>query len=76
MRKDKILQSFLEHPILVNKYEVFKDDPKDLKVRDAMLSSNKVVRALAFIVDTLDSDKSKSHRQIYIQISQLLNENI
>ncbi len=76
MRKDRIFQNILNHPILDEKYNVFEDHHKDLKVHDAMLSSNKIVRALAFIVESLETDSTKSEKQIYTQISQLLNESV
>jgi hypothetical protein len=76
MRKDKIFQNFLNHPKLVAEYGVLEEHPENLRIRDGLRSPNKVVRAIAFLVDSLESDSTTSDSQLYTQITQLLTNNV
>lgn len=73
LRRDKILQSFLEHEIIQEKYGISKDDlPK--KVFDARKSRKAIIRAIALIVKDKENTLPSDDKQLYRMITQYLNE--
>ncbi|MFK7946305.1 MAG: hypothetical protein AB8G11_01855 [Saprospiraceae bacterium] len=73
LKRDKILQSFLEHEIIKEKYSISKDDlPK--KVFDAQKSKKAIIKTIALIVNDKESSLSSDDKQLYRMITQYLNE--
>ena len=73
LRRDKILQSFLEHEIIQEKYGISKGDlPK--KVFDAQNSRKVIIKAIALIVNDKESRLPSDDKQFYRMITQYLNE--
>lgn len=72
-RKDDILQSFLSHNLIKDKYELEeKDLPKT--VRDALNSEVPIIKAIALIVENLESASSITDNALRNLITQYLNE--
>ncbi|MCB1115689.1 MAG: hypothetical protein KDK71_04390 [Chlamydiia bacterium] len=72
-RKDDILKSFLSHELLENKYELKKEElPKT--VREALISDNPIVKAIALIVESLDGTSPVTDSALRNQVTQFLNE--
>jgi hypothetical protein len=72
-RKDEILNSFLQHVLIVRKYEVASVDlPSTL--REALNSDIPIIKAIALIVDGLESSPPITDAALRNQITQFLNE--
>jgi hypothetical protein len=74
-RKDKILNCFLTHELLSNKYEINLDEmPKSLS--EALTSDKPIIMAIALIVEALDGPSSQftTDSSLRIKITQYLNE--
>lgn len=74
-RKDDILSSFLKHEMLKEKYELKKSDIPST-VREALNSDKPIVKAIALIVDGLESPTQITDAALRNQITQFLNEAI
>lgn len=74
-RKDEILSSFLKHEMLKEKYELRKSDIPST-VREALNSDKPIVKAIALIVDGLESPTQITDAALRNQITQFLNEAI
>lgn len=74
-RKDEILSSFLKHEMLKEKYELKKSDIPST-VREALNSDKPIVKAIALIVDGLESPIQITDAALRNQITQFLNEAI
>jgi len=74
-RKDEILNSFLKHEMLKEKYELKKSDIPST-VREALNSDKPIVKAIALIVDGLESPTQITDAALRNQITQFLNEAI
>lgn len=74
-RKDEILSSFLKHEMLKEKYELKKSDIPST-VRAALNSDKPIVKAIALIVDGLESPTQITDAALRNQITQFLNEAI
>lgn len=72
-RKDEILISFLQHEMLVQKYEVTNRDVPT-NIREALNSDIPIIKALALIVDGLESSPPITDVALRNQIIQFLNE--
>lgn len=73
LRRNKILQSFLQHEIIQEKYNIPKDNlPK--KVFDAQESRKAIIKAIALIVDNKESSLPSEDKQLYRMVTQYLNE--
>lgn len=71
-RKDDILQSFLSHELLESKYELNSDELPNT-VREALNSSDTIVKAIALIVEGLDGTAPVTDTVLRNQITQFLN---
>lgn len=72
-RKDEIYNSFLNHELIKEKYEIRKEDlPKSL--REGLNSKNIIIKALALIVEDTESQNPSSDKSLYSKITQFLNE--
>lgn len=68
-----LLNSFLDHELLQDKYKVQKKDlPNNLK--DALKSEISVVNSIAMIVQTIQSDSNITDKALKTKVSQHLNE--
>jgi hypothetical protein len=74
-RKDDILNSFLKHELLSSKYDV-KKSLMPTTVRDALNSDIPIVKAIALIVEGLESPTPITDSALRNQITQFLNEAI
>ena len=74
-RKDEILNSFLKHGLLTSKYKLKKSQlPKT--VREALNSDIPIIKAIALVVEGLESSTQITDTVLRNQISQYLNEAI
>lgn len=72
-RKDDILRSFLNHELLVNKYELKQEElPKT--VREAINSDKPIIKAIAMIVEGLEGPSTVTVSVLRNQVTQILNE--
>ena len=74
-RKDEIFNSFLKHEMLTSKYELKKSDIPST-VREGLNSDSPIVKAIAIIVDGLESPTPITDAALRNQITQFLNEAI
>lgn len=72
-RKDDILKSFLTHELLEGKYEIKKDDLPS-SIREALNSDKPIIKAIALIVDGLESPSPVVDSVLRNQVTQYLNE--
>jgi hypothetical protein len=72
-RKDEILVTFLNHPLLSEKYNL---DVGELPstLRDALNSDKPIIKAIALIVDGLESNPPMADSVLRTQILQYLND--
>lgn len=72
-RKDDILKSFLNHELFQTNYEL---DQSDLPstVREALSSDVTIIRAIALIVEGLESTPPVTDSLLRNQVTQFLNE--
>ena len=74
-RKDEILCSFLIHEMLTSKYELKKSDIPST-VREGLNSDSPIIKAIALIVEGLESPTPITDPVLRNQITQFLNEAI
>ena len=74
-RKDEILCSFLKHEMLNSKYELKKSDIPST-VREGLNSNSPIIKAIALIVEGLESSAPITDAALRNQITQYLNEAI
>ena len=74
-RKDEILNSFLKHELLTSKYEVKKSQLPST-VREALNSDIPIIKAIALVVEGLESPTQITDAALRNQITQFLNEAI
>lgn len=72
-RKDDILQSFLSHNLIKDKYGI---NDKDLpqSVREALNSEEPIIKAIALIVENLETSNSVTDNALRNIITQYLND--
>lgn len=70
-RKDRILSSFLSHPLIMEKYGIL--GPLPNSVREAKDSNEPIVAAIARIVDATESPSNTSEAGLYNLINKYLN---
>lgn len=74
-RKDEILRSFLKHEILSTKYSL-KESEIPSTVREGLASTVPIIKAIALIVEGLESQTPITDAALRNQITQFLNEAI
>lgn len=72
-RKDDILISFLKHKMIVEKYGLSPDSVPNTMI-EALNSSVPIVKAIALIVDNLESHQSITDSALRNMITQFLRE--
>lgn len=72
-RKDDILKSFLQHEMLQEKYELSQDSLPDTVI-EALVTDIPIVKAIALIVENLESPQSITDSALRNIITQYLNE--
>ncbi len=72
-RKDEILNSFLQHVVITQKYELVSSNIP-ATVREALSSDIPIVKAIALIVDGLESSPPITDAALRNQVTQFLNE--
>ncbi|MEM9884451.1 MAG: hypothetical protein AAF849_01060 [Bacteroidota bacterium] len=73
LKRNKILQSFLEHKIIEEKYNISKDGLPQ-KVFDAQKSEEAIIKVIALIIDEKEKRLPTEDKQLYRTITQYLNE--
>ena len=73
-RKDEILKSFLEHNLLKDKYNIVAGTAPNT-VREALNSSIPIIKAIALIVENLESAQSITDKTLRDIITQYLSNN-
>ncbi|MEP5611553.1 MAG: hypothetical protein ABJP45_04855 [Cyclobacteriaceae bacterium] len=71
-RKDDILKTFLEHKILVEKYELRVDELPN-SITEAKQSEVPIIRSIALIVDSLEGPQADTDSALRNLITQYLN---
>ena len=74
-RKDEILCSFLKHEMLTSKYDLKQSDIP-LTDREGLNSGFPIIKAIALIVEGLESPLPITDAALRNQITQFLNEAI
>lgn len=72
-RKDDLLQSFLEHNLLREKYKVNNEELPS-SIREALKSNVPIIKAIALIVDNIESTETITDNSLRNLITQYLNE--
>lgn len=72
-RKDEILKSFLEHEIIKDKYQV-KPSHIPSSIREAIKSDIPIIKAIALIIENLESPQVVSEKSLRDIILQHLNQ--
>jgi hypothetical protein len=70
-RKDNILNSFLNHPMLKEKYEL--DEPLPSTTREALNSQVPIIKAIALIVENLEGSTPPTDLALHKIVTQYLN---
>ncbi len=70
-RKDRILSSFLTHPLIADKYGL--SSPLPSTVREAKESNEPIVAAIARIVDATEPPANAADAALFKLITQYLN---
>ncbi len=70
---NELLNSFLDHELLQEKYKIAKKDLPD-NLKDALKSDNPVVNSIAMIVQSIQSDSNITDKALKTKVSQHLNE--
>ena len=71
-QKDKIFKTFLEHEILVSKYEL---TPRDLNINlsEALKSEVPIIRTIAMLVTGIEKRPKEAPNTLRNSITQYLN---
>ena len=72
-RKDEILSSFLKHEMFADKYKLSKEEIP-ITIRQALNSNVPIVKAIALVVDGMESQPPVTDSVLRNQILQYLNE--
>ncbi|MGE0077633.1 MAG: hypothetical protein AB7S48_07225 [Bacteroidales bacterium] len=72
-RKDELLKNFLEHELLISKYNLEKAE-LPTTVRDALKSPIPIVNAIAKIIESLESNPPSTDTALRNLIIQYLND--
>jgi hypothetical protein len=72
-RKDDIFNSFLEHPIFEDNYNL-KRDALPRTLREGLMSKEPIIKVIAMIVDKSEDANSISDPQLRTLVIQTLNE--
>lgn len=70
---NELLNSFLDHELLQDKYKIQKKDLPD-NLKDALKSDNAVVNSIAMIIQTIQSDSNITDKALKTKVSHHLNE--
>jgi hypothetical protein len=73
-RKDDILKSFLTHELLKSKYALKKEELPNT-VREALYSDKPIVKAIALIIEGLETSPPITDNALNTQIRQYLKDN-
>lgn len=71
-RKDDIFKSFLQHEMLVEKYEIDIDELPET-VREGLTSDVPIVKAIALVVESLEAATPVTDKVLQTSITQFLN---
>lgn len=72
-RHDTILQTFLKHQLLVDKYHLSVEE-QQISLREALVSNKPVIKTIALIVQGLESVPQASDQALRITVTNYLNE--
>ncbi len=71
-RKDEILQSFLNHNLLKDKYDLSSEE-QNMRHLDALNSEKPIIKSIALLVDELENSSAISDGRLYEMLTQYLN---
>ncbi len=71
-RKDDIFRSFMEHPIVHEKWEQ-QSEPIPETVRDGLRSNVPLVMSIALLVEELEADDAISDKTLFTKLTAQLN---
>lgn len=72
-RKDDIFLSFIEHPLIEEKYGLKnKDLPKNLE--DGLLAEDAIIKTIALIVKNSEGNSAVNDKSLNTLVRQYLNE--
>ncbi|MCG8804142.1 hypothetical protein G1K75_00485 [Tenacibaculum finnmarkense] len=75
MRRSKIFRKFISHELITEKYGVKKEDiPNNLT--KALVSEVPIIKAIAILVNELESNPGMNDVALYNKINIYLNQNI
>ena len=74
-KKDDILKSFLTHELLEDKYEFNKEELPST-IREALNSDKSIIKAIALIIEGLESNSPVTDSVLRNQVTQFLNETL
>ena len=71
-RKDEIFNSFIQHPLISDKYNI---DSKDLPntLREGLNSEFTILKTIALIIESQEKKPAESENSLYTQIMKFLN---
>ena len=72
-RKDEIFISFLEHPIIKDKYGI-NESSLPTNLRSGLSSDHVIVKAIALIVESKEKNHSESDTSLQKKLIQFLNQ--
>ena len=72
-RKDEIFMSFLEHPIIKDKYGI-NESSLPTNLRAGLSSDHVIVKAIALIVESQEKNHSESDIALQRKLIQFLNQ--
>lgn len=74
MNKNKILKKFISHELIREKYRLEETDIPN-NVTRALVSEIPIIRAIAILVDELESNQGINDISLYNKINIYLNQN-
>ncbi|MBE7689477.1 hypothetical protein [Tenacibaculum piscium] len=75
MRRSKIFRKFISHELIIDKYGINKVDiPNNLT--KALVSEVPIIKAIAILVNELESNPGMNDVALYNKINIYLNQNI
>lgn len=72
-RKDKLLQDYLAHPLIQEKYKIARHRIP-ANVQEGIKSSSPVIKAISHIINEVEKHERKSEKELEQLIRKLLNE--
>ena len=72
-RKDDIFKSFIDHPLIKDKYEIDKAE-LPVNLREGLASNQVIIQTIALIVDSQEKVPAESEKTLDTKIRQFLQK--